>query len=235
MMDKKLIHKTYSMLAGLLMVIMADGHIVVAQIKANTKSVSPTQQQDALDRTASAVPTTFVANVLYDQKQIWTAPFKAKVQDLNWIVPMIGLTAGMINADAELSSRIDTTGTFSRHANTISNAGLAAALGGAGGLYLLGKARTDDHQRETGILGIEAATNSLIVTEALKVVTLRQRPTDGDGKGEFFQNGSILNSSFPSAHAMITWSVASVLAHEYPGVLTQAISYGAATTVSLAR
>ncbi|HET6934876.1 MAG TPA: hypothetical protein VFI72_08555, partial [Candidatus Angelobacter sp.] len=135
-------------------------------------AASPSPDPD-VEHPASAVPTRFISNVLVDQKEIWTSPFKARIQDMNWLVPMIGLTAGMINADAELSSRVDVNGTLGSHASTLANGGLAAALGGAGGLYLLGKFRSDDHEREAGILGVEAATNGLIVTEALKVVTRR--------------------------------------------------------------
>ncbi len=112
---------------------------------------------------------------------------------------------------------------------------LALALGGSGGLYLLGKYRHDDHKKETGILAIEAATNSLVVGEVLKAVTQRARPTDGNKQGDFFNSSSISNSSFPSAHALMVWSAASVLAHEYPGPLTQIFAYGVATTVSAAR
>jgi hypothetical protein len=185
-------------------------------------------------RPATVVPGPLLRNIVYDQKTIWTSPFKARIQDLNWIVPIVGFTAGMINADAELSSRIDTTGTFSRHAGTISNAGLAAAVAGGGGLYLMGKVRADDHQQEAGIIAGEAAIDSVIVAEALKVVTRRERPDDGTGQGRFFE-GSVANSSFPSLHALATWSIASAVSHEYPGPLTQTFAYGLATGVSLAR
>lgn len=185
--------------------------------------------------TASAKPQIFLKNLALDQKQIWTSPFKARIEDLNWLVPLIGPTAGMVNADAELSSRLDTTGTFARHSSTIANAGLAAALGGSGSLFLLGKLRSDDHQREAGIISVEAASDSLLVTEALKLVTRRERPSDGTGQGRFFRNGSLLNSSFPSTHAMLAWSVASVLAHEYPAFFPKTMSYALATGVSMAR
>ena len=184
---------------------------------------------------ASDNPVQFIRNVGEDQKAIWTSPFKIKVKDLNWLVPVAGLTAGLINADAELSSRINPTNTFAKHGTTISNVGLGVAIGGSGGLYLLGKIRSDDHQKETGILAIQAATNSLIVTEALKFVTQRARPTEGNQQGDFFNSDKIYNSSFPSTHAMMTWSAATVLAHEYPGTLTKIFAYGLATTVSAAR
>lgn len=186
-------------------------------------------------RPASAVPSDIVRYLALDQKDIWTSPFKVRVQDLNWILPLAGLTAGAINADAELSSRINTTGTFARHSSTISDAGLALAVGGAGSLYFFGRMRHDDHQRETGILGVEAATDSLVVTEVLKLVTRRARPTDSNFQGNFYNSSSITNSSFPSTHAMMAWSAATVLAHQYPGPLTQIFAYGLATGVSVAR
>ena len=184
---------------------------------------------------ASDNPVKVLRNLAKDQKDIWTSPFKARVEDLNWIIPLAGVSAGLINADAELESRITGTNTFSKHASTISNAGVGLALGGSGMLYLMGKYRGDDHQKETGILALEAATDSLVVGEVLKVVTQRARPTDGNFKGEFYNSTSITNSSFPSAHALLAWSAASVLAHEYPGPLTQIFAYGLATTVSAAR
>ncbi|HZD93411.1 MAG TPA: capsule assembly Wzi family protein, partial [Candidatus Sulfotelmatobacter sp.] len=184
---------------------------------------------------ASDNPVKFLRNLAQDQKAIWTSPFKVKIQDLNWLVPMAGLTAGLINADAELASRINPTNSFSKHAGTISNAGLGIALGGSGGIYLLGKIRGDAHQKETGILATEAVVNSYAFFTAVKLVTQRARPTDGNGRGEFFNSSSISNSSFPSGHAIITWSAASVLAHEYPGPVTKIFAYGLAATVSAAR
>jgi hypothetical protein len=177
----------------------------------------------------------FVLNVAHDQKQIWNGPFKARVQDLNWIVPIIGVTAGLINSDAELSSRIDTTSTFAQDSSAISNGGVAIFLGGSAYLYLLGRYHDNPHQREAGILGIEAATNGVIVAQAIKWVTWRDRPTQGNGQGLFFQSNAGVSSSFPSQHAIVAWSVASAISHEYPGLFTQTFAYTLATGVSLAR
>jgi Capsule assembly protein Wzi/PAP2 superfamily len=41
--------------------------------------------------------------------------------------------------------------------------------------------------------------------------------------------------SFPSNHAVAAWSVASVVAHEYPGLLTKILAYGLAGAVSASR
>jgi hypothetical protein len=185
-------------------------------------------------RTASAAPLAFVRNFADDQKNIWSSPFKARIQDMNWLVPMIGLTAGLMNADAELSSRVTGTGTITKHSSTISNAGVALAVGGTSSLYLLGKWRSDSHQQETGILAAESAVNTLVVVEALKLATRRERPTDGTGQGRFGKT-SVMSSSFPSVHSALAWSAASLLAHEYPGTITRILSYGIATGVSVAR
>lgn len=184
---------------------------------------------------ASDNPLKFLVNLGRDQKDIWTSPFKARVEDLNWIIPLAGVTAGLINADAQLESHVSGTNSFGRHASTISNGGVGLLLGGSGALYLMGKFTGNDHKKETGILTVEAATNSFIVGEVIKAATQRARPNDGNFQGDFYSSTSISNSSFPSVHALVAWSAASVLAHEYPGKLTQFFVYGTAATVSAAR
>jgi membrane-associated phospholipid phosphatase len=183
---------------------------------------------------AAVAPGRFLRNLASDEKSLWSSPFKVRIEDLSWLVPAAGLTAGMINADAELSSRTSSLGVLARHSGTISNAGVALAVGGTGSLYFLGKLKNDEHQQETGILAGEAVVNTLAIAEAFKVMTRRQRPTAGAGLGKF-GSGTVMNSSFPSMHAALSWSAASILAHEYPGVLSQALAYGLATGVSVAR
>src|SRR5208282_676510 len=53
----------------------------------------------------------------------------------------------------------------------------------------------------------------------------------GSGTGRFFVGGD----SFPSMHSSVSWAIASVIAHEYPGSLSQLLSYGVAGGVSAAR
>jgi hypothetical protein len=60
----------------------------------------------------------------------------------------------------------------------------------------------------------------------------RERPYQGDGSGPFFQSGG---TSFPSEHAAAAWSVAGVIAHEYPGPFTKIMAYGLASLVSVSR
>ena len=182
----------------------------------------------------SLAPTVLLRNLADDQKTLWSSPFKARIQDLNWLIPFAGLTAGLINADSELSSRISNNGRLAARSSTISNAGIAVALGGSGGLYLLGQWHQNEHQQETGILAGEAALDSYLIDQILKLATRREFPTDASGQGRFWHRNTV-NTSFPSGHAIVTWSVASVLAHEYPGPLTKFFAYGLATGVSITR
>jgi membrane-associated phospholipid phosphatase len=194
----------------------------------------PWSGEDPVPQSASLAPGKLLRDFVQDEKDIWTSPFKLRIQDFNWLAPAAGLTAGLIVSDSEFSSRLKTTGFLARHSSTFSNGGVAALLGGSGGLYLLGKWKRDDHRVEAGILSLEAAANSVLVAEVLKFSTARERPTDGAGLGRFWTKTGY-SSSFPSDHAAAAWSAASVIAEEYPGLLTQLLAYGIATGVSLTR
>src|SRR5467141_178431 len=168
---------------------------------------------------------------LLDQKQIWTSPARVRFSDTEWLVPLSGITAGLMVTDREYSKHLShNPNTISRYKN-LSNASVGALIGGAGGMWLLSHANHNDHWRETGLLAGEAALNSLVVVEAFKYPLGRQRPFQGNGSGDFFQGGT----SFPSEHAAAAWSVAGVIAHEYPGVLTKLLVYGLAATVDFSR
>ena len=117
------------------------------------------------------------------------------------------------------------------HAVTASNAGLGAMAGLGAGMFLWGHLTDNDQQRETGLLSGEAGIDALLDTEIFKYAFGRERPFTGSGKGHFFQGGT----SLPSEHASISWAIASVIAHEYPGPLTQLLAYGGAGAVSAAR
>jgi membrane-associated phospholipid phosphatase len=163
-----------------------------------------------------------------DQKAIWSSPFHLHAQDTNWLVPAGVGTLGLVIADKHIMRHFVSTPIA--HSNSFSNYGLATMIGGAASLYLLGTTTHDDHARETGFLAGEAAMNSLMVAESMKLVFQRARPNAANA-GSFGAGGS----SFPSEHAMAAWSMASVVAHEYPGPLTKLLAYGAASGISLAR
>ncbi|HKD03702.1 MAG TPA: phosphatase PAP2 family protein [Terriglobales bacterium] len=167
---------------------------------------------------------------LKDQREIYTAPFRRSA--VKWDIAVIAVTGGLIAADRHISGQIS-----SSHLNVsrdISDAGLYGALGAVGASWLSGAVTDNAHARETGFLGAEALANSAAVYAVINVITGRQRPLEGNGKGHFFQNNT-LDSSFPSGHAILTWSGAAVLAHEYPKSWVKWLAYGTATAVSVTR
>ena len=168
---------------------------------------------------------------LQDQQQIWTGPSKLRLADANWLVPVAGISAGLLVTDRDVSSRLSQNPATLSHYKTQSNVAIAALVGASGGMWLLGRVRHDDHWRETGFLAGEAALNSLVAVEAMKYSQGRERPFQGDGAGKFFQGGT----SFPSEHAAAAWSIAGVIAHEYPGFFSKLIAYGLASWVDISR
>ena len=168
---------------------------------------------------------------LQDQEQIWTSPAKLRFSDAQWLVPVSGITAGLFVTDADYSAHISHNPTTISHYNTASNVGIGALIGGAGGMWLLGHVKHNEHWSETGFLAGEAALNSLVMVESFKYSLGRERPYQGNGSGPFFQGGT----SFPSEHAAAAWSIAGVIAHEYPSPFMKIMAYGLASLVDYSR
>lgn len=170
-------------------------------------------------------------NLFLDQKHFWTAPLHMSQKQWEW-APAALLVGGLfIKADQSIENHVPTSKSTVSHAVTASNAGVAVLAGTGAGLFLLGHLQNDDQKRETGILAGEAAIGALADTEIFKYVAGRERPFTGTSPGRFFVGGD----SFPSVHSSVSWAIASVIAHEYPGPLTQLLAYGTAGGVSAAR
>jgi membrane-associated phospholipid phosphatase len=172
-----------------------------------------------------------VERFLDDQREIWRGPARLRFSDTEWVVPLGGITAGLFATDRDFSKHLSQNPSTISHYKTLSNGGVAALVGGAGGMWLLGHAKHNEHWSETGFLAGEATLNSLVIVEGMKYSLRRERPF-GAGGGSFFQSGG---TSFPSEHAAAAWSVAGVIAHEYPGPLTKIMAYGLASLVSVSR
>jgi membrane-associated phospholipid phosphatase len=172
-------------------------------------------------------------NLPGDQKAIWTSPFRLRPNDALWLVPLAGTAGVLIGSDQHSMERARSNSTAISRSNNIANAGLAGILAVPAFMYTWGSWNGESRQRETGLLAGEALINSLAVNETLKVVFAREKPTPTDGQGKFF--ASIGNASFPSTHSMLGWTAASVIAHEYPGPVTEFLAYGAAAAVSVSR
>ena len=201
-----------------------------ADSKQETRKVVSSSTDDPQDYDTS-LKQNLARRFLKDQESIWTFPTRLRASDADWIMPLGLVSAGFFATDTEFSKHLSNSPSRMRNSNTFSNVGLGAFAGIAGGLYLWGNFTHDDHKRETGFLAAEAAANSLSVVYALKYSLGRERPLNDDYAGNFRAGGD----SFPSEHAAAAWSIATVVAHEYPGLLTQFLAYGMASAVSVSR
>lgn len=173
----------------------------------------------------------FLKHLALDQKQFWTAPFHLHWQDVKFLVPFVAFSGGLIASDSWISRQVPGTTSAVNRSKKISDDTTFSLLGAAGAFYVWGHIVHNDRLRETGLLAGEAALNSAAVSYFFKTVTARPRPLDGSGNGTFFQGGA----SFPSEHCAVAWSVAGVIAHEYPGTLSKLAAYGLASAVTPTR
>lgn len=156
--------------------------------------------------------------VLMDQKAIWTSPFHTSKRDARWWLIFGGATGALIATDKYVSKNAPNPPWLGHLGDDVSYLGAPyTLLPIAAGFYFGGTAYGSDHFRETGLLSFEALADVTLAQLALKSVFDRQRPSEGHGNGEFEASTSPrYNSSFPSGHAIETFALASVLAHEYP-------------------
>ena len=198
----------------------------------------PAQPSSQSKATASPNPEkNFFANILRDQRGLWTSPFHLNKDDAKWAIPLTLSAAALFATDRHTSGELVENGDNLqrlRISKNISQLGAVYTTAGiAAGFYLVGRTRHDTRARETGVLATEALIDSGIIVTALKSVSQRQRPPVDHSSGEFFDGGN----SFPSGHAISAWSLATVIAQEYGHhrPLVQIGAYGLATAVSLSR
>jgi membrane-associated phospholipid phosphatase len=105
-----------------------------------------------------------------------------------------------------------------------------------------GYIRHNSYDVKTGLLAGEAYIDGAILDLALKAVTRRTRPSDVPAgapfNDTFFKGGkqSLTNTSFPSAHAIGAFSIATVIAERYKSHRwVPWAAYGLAAAVSFSR
>ncbi|HSA93799.1 MAG TPA: phosphatase PAP2 family protein [Terriglobales bacterium] len=180
--------------------------------------------------------------ILRDQKFLWLRPFRLKKSDAPWVATLGGATAALIATDPDVAREIseDPPGSGYAFSHRVSQVGGAAGdLGVASAFYLIGRWRGNERARTTGLLGYRAFADAFIITQALKTVTQRPRPTTAGGtmlidnaEGDFFEGGR----AFPSGHAAGSWALATVVACQYQHKRWMAIvAYSLAGLVSVSR
>ncbi len=227
-------------------------HCCYAQPQEQQASVSPSAKKHDVQETAALAPDSssrlaestagragddnslgfhFVKNITLDQRAIWTSPRHLRLADADWLVPLGMVLGGTLATDTAFSKSLSNSPNRMKYSKDFANYGIAGMAAAGGGLYLWGRMAHDDHKDEAGILAGEAAIDSFTAVYGWKYAFGRERPSAAGSRGRFWSGGD----SFPSEHAAAAWSIASVIAHEYPGPLTQFLAYGAATAISVSR
>ena len=173
--------------------------------------------------------------ILKDQVGIWTSPVRVRAHDLIWLLPLGAATGVTLATDTDAMQDLSHNRSFNKDSVNASNALLGAQIAVPVTLYGVGLFKEDAHARETGILSGEALADSVVLDEVTKIIFRRERPLYNNAAGDFFSSKSGQNNSFPSSHSMLAWSIAGVIAGEYPSKWVQLGTYSLATSVSLMR
>ena len=172
-----------------------------------------------------------IRRTLEDQKALYKAPFKPS--NFKWSAIVLAGTAGLLATDRHIEHHIGRSHyQFYQDTSNIAIGGLAAGLAG---VWLYGL-KTDEHRHawETGFLEIQALVDAFLIDTPMQLIAGRQRPGEGNGNGDFFKHHAI-NTSFPGGHAMFTYTMATVLSHEYSQKWVQVLAYSAASIVTVSR
>ncbi|MGC2829681.1 MAG: phosphatase PAP2 family protein [Candidatus Acidiferrum sp.] len=188
---------------------------------------------------------TLPGNFLQDQKNIWLFPVKLG-EGHHWLPTalIVGSTAGLIAADPQTMPHFRQTTAFSgfnRAFSSTSTAGIIAAVPAA--FYVASLIRKNSYDQSTGLLAGEAVADDAVLLVVMKSITRRQRPDEialnGSYSDTFFQSHSSFagtGSSFPSGHAMMSFSVATVFARRYrQHRWVPFVAYGLASVISFSR
>jgi PAP2 superfamily len=171
-----------------------------------------------------------VKRILEDQKGIYFAPFDPS--HIKYDAILLGGAAVFFVTDHRIENNLPGGHyQFYQDSSNIAIGGLAATLGG---VWLYGIKGDHPHARETGEIELETLVNTFLVYAPMQFIAARQRPGEGNGHGDFLRH-SMINTSFPGGHAMFTWAMATVVAHEYSQPWVRVLNYSAAFTVTLTR
>ena len=176
--------------------------------------------------------------ILQDQKAIWTSPIHTAKTDVKLWVIFGAATAALVATDRWTVKQLPNSPTQVSVSTWGSRFGAAYSLIPiSGAFYFIGTGTNEERFRETGLMAFETLIDSNLVVEAVKLAADRARPLEGDGKGHFENSpGGRWNSGFPSGHAINSWAMASIIAHQYPHPrIIPVIAYGLAATVVVSR
>jgi membrane-associated phospholipid phosphatase len=184
-------------------------------------------------------------NFLEDQKNMWLFPVKL-AEGHHWLPTalVVGGTAALIATDPKTMPHFRQTTAFDGFnrvlTSTVSGSIIAVV---PATFYAAGLIRKNPYDQGTALLAGEAVVDATVLMVVVKTITQRLRPTDvaprGNYSDTFFQGIKSpigKGTSFPSGHALMSFSVATVFARRYrQHRWVPYVAYGLAGVLSFSR
>jgi membrane-associated phospholipid phosphatase len=184
-------------------------------------------------------------NFLQDQKDMWRFPVKL-AEGHHWLPTalVVGGTAALIATDPQTMPHFRQTTRFdgfNRIFTSTVSGGIIAAVPAT--FYAASLVRKNSYDQGTALLAGEAVVDDTVLMVVVKSITQRLRPADvaasGNYSDTFFQSSKSpigKGTSFPSGHALMSFSVATVFARRYrQHRWVPYVAYGLAGVLSFSR
>lgn len=173
-----------------------------------------------------------VKQFLHDEWKIWSSPARVNRGDAPLIGGLAVGSAVLLKTDRSVSWEVAETDDWTGPSHLVSSLGGAIPMIAAPvGIFAFGKLTHNSDVSRTGTLALMAVGHATVVSQVVKQVSGRQRPTTGAGLGQFRKNGN----SFPSGHSMTSWALATVVARRSNNKWVKLGSYSFAAAVGLSR
>jgi len=203
----------------------------------------PSKESPSADREVSLRK--LPMNFLHDQKDMWLFPVELG-KGHHWLPTLFitGGTAVFLASDAQTMPHFRQTADFHDFNRVFSTTATGAAIAVVPAVfYGVSLLRHDSYDQGSALFAGEAVADDAVLMVVIKAIARRQRPTElpvaGPYSDTFFHsNGSIFGkgTSFPSGHAMMAFSVATVFARRYrQHRWVPYVAYAAASAIAFAR
>ena len=203
----------------------------------------PSKENPGVDREVSLRK--LPMNFLHDQKDMWLFPLELG-KGRHWLPALLitGGTAVFIATDAQTMPHFRQTTDFHGFNRVFSTTATGAAIAVVPAVfYGVSLLRHDSYDQGSALFAGEAVADDAILMVVIKAIARRQRPTElpvaGPYSDTFFHsNGSIFGkgTSFPSGHALMAFSVATVFARRYrEHRWVPYLAYAAASAIAFSR
>jgi len=215
--------------------------LIAQQTGPESNSPSQTDQDGAtssLPQSPKPDQQSLLRTFVHDEYRMWTSPFRPSNYDSHTMkkygLPFLLISGALIATDHKTADLLPNTEDQTTWSGRVSQLGAAYTLAGfSAATYLIGKAKGDDHAKETGILSLEALGHAQLLALGIKGITQRERPLGENPSGTGFWKGG---DAFPSGHATSSFAVATVFAYEYRHHIAVPITaYSLASLISISR